>query len=158
MDKAYIKFANTNEIPVTISIPTITLEDFEETDGQEETRQPRHFKNLSDDDLSSKILNSFVKSDNFFDNPCNFFNIIGEKRIECIKKLLRLDDFNQDVYEHPGRLIINNADRFQIPGEPLKATNVLQHLIPTIDDSLIFSRQYRFSLVHKEEITKQFDE
>ena len=28
--KAHIKVANTNEIPVTISIPTITLEEFEE--------------------------------------------------------------------------------------------------------------------------------
>ena len=42
--KAYIKFANTNEIPVTISIPTITLGDFEERDAQELTRQSRNIK------------------------------------------------------------------------------------------------------------------
>ena len=30
------------------------------------------------------------------------------------------------------KLIKNNADRFQIPGEPLEATNVLQHSIPTV--------------------------
>ena len=53
---------------------------------------------------------------------------------------------------------INSADRFQIPGEPLKATNVLQRSIPTIDDFPIFSRQCRFLPVHKEEITKQVDE
>ena len=76
--KAYIKFANTNEIPVTISIPTITLEDFEERDS-----------------LSEKILNSFFKTDNFFDNPCKFVNITGEERIECIKKRLHLDHLNQ---------------------------------------------------------------
>ena len=56
------------------------------------------------------------------------------------KKLLRLDHLNQDEYEHVGRLVINSADRFQIPGEPLGGTNVLQHLIPTIDDSPIVSR------------------
>ena len=34
----------------------------------------------------------------------------------------------------------------------------MQHSIPTTDDSLIFSRQYSFPPVHKEEITKQVDE
>ena len=37
--KAYMKFANTNEKPVTISIPTITSNDFEERDSQNITRQ-----------------------------------------------------------------------------------------------------------------------
>ena len=114
-------------------------------------------KNLSDDDLSNKILNSFLKTDNFFDNPCKFFDITGEEKIECIKKLLRLDHLNQDEYEHVERLIINSADRFHIPGEPklMLATNILQQSIPTTDDSPIFSRQYGFPPVHKEEITKQ---
>ena len=40
----------------------------------------------------------------------------------------------------------------------LECTNVLQHSIPTVDDSPIFSRQYRFSPVHEEEITRQVDE
>ena len=65
---------------------------------------------------------------------------------------------NQVEYEHVERLIINSADRYQIPGEPLEATNVLQHSISTTDDSPIFARQYRFPPVHKEEITKQVDE
>ena len=65
---------------------------------------------------------------------------------------------NQDECEHVEILIINSADRFHIPGEPLEANNDLQHSIPTTDDSPIFSRQYRFPPVHKEEITKQVDE
>ena len=69
-----------------------------------------------------------------------------------------MDSLNQDEYEQVERLIINSADRFQIPGEPLEATNVLQYSIPTIDDSPIFSRKYRFPPIHKEEITKQVDE
>ena len=110
--KAYIKLANISEISVTISIPAITLEDFEERDFQNVTSQSINLKNLSNDDLSYKILNSFLKTDNFFDNPCKFLNITGEKRMECIKKLLRLDHLNQDEYEHVERLIINSADRF----------------------------------------------
>ena len=42
-------------------------------------------------------------------------------------------------------------------GEPLEATNVLQHSIPTVDDAPIFSRQYGFPPVHKEEITRKVD-
>ena len=99
-----------------------------------------------------------MKTDNFFDNPCTFFNTTGKEIIEYIKKLLRLDHLNQDEYEHVVRLIIKRADRFEIPKEPLEAPNVSQHSIPTVDDSSIFSRQYRFPPVHKEEITKQVDE
>ena len=47
---------------------------------------------------------------------------------------------------------------FQIPGEPFEATIVLQHSIRTVDDAPIFSRQYRFPPVHKQEITRQVDE
>ena len=83
--KAYIKFANTNEILVRISIPPATLEDFEERDSQNITRQSRDLKNLSDDDLSNKILKIFLKTEIFFDNPCKFFNITDEERIESTK-------------------------------------------------------------------------
>ena len=48
--------------------------------------------------------------------------------------------------------------RFHIPGEPLGATTVLQHNIPTTDDQHIFSKQYRFPPVHKEEISRQVNE
>ena len=134
------------------------MEDFEERYSQNVTRQSRNLKNLSDDDLSDKILNSSLKTDNFFDNPCTFFNIAGEERIECIKKLLCLDHLNQDQYEHVERLIINSADRLQIRGEPLEASNVLQDSIRTKDDSPVFSRHYRFPPVHKEETIKEVDE
>ena len=99
-----------------------------------------------------------MKTDNFFDNPCKFFNITGEERIECIKKLHRFDHLNQDEYEHVERLIITSADKFQSSGEALEATNVLQHSIATIDDSPIFSTQYRFGPLHKEEIARKIEE
>ena len=55
-------------------------------------------------------------------------------------------------------MIKEYANRFHIPGEPLGATTVLQHNIPTTDDQPIFSKQYRFSSVHKEEISRQVNE
>ena len=103
-------------------------------------------------------MNNFFKTDNSLINSCKFYNLTDEDRAEYIKKLLRLDHLNQDEYKHVEKLTRNNSDRFQIPGEPIKVTNVLQHSIPTIDDFLIFSRQYRFPPVHKEEITRQVDE
>ena len=99
-----------------------------------------------------------MRTDNSLINSCKFYNVTDEDRAECIQKLLRLDLLNQDEYENVEKLIKNNADRFQIPGEPLEATNVLQHSTPTVDDAPIFSRQYRFPPVHKEEITRQVDE
>ena len=55
-------------------------------------------------------------------------------------------------------MIEKYADRFHIPGEPLGATTVLQHNIPTKDDQPIFSKQYRFPPVYKEEISRQVNE
>ena len=107
--------------------------------------------------MSSKILNNFLRTDNPLINSCKFYNVTDEDRVECIKKLLQLDHLNQDEYEHLEKLIKNNADRFQIPGELLEAINVLQHSILTVDDSPIFLSQYRLLPVHKEEITRQVD-
>ena len=108
-----------------------------------------NFKETNNEDLSSKILNKFLRTDNSLINSCKIYNVTYVDRVECIKKLLRLDHLNQDEYENLEKLIKNDADRFQIPGEPLEATNVLQHSIPTVYDAPIFSRQYRFPPVHK---------
>ena len=156
--KAYLKFANTNEIPITLSVPIINLEDYEEQECYKQIKNLNNYKQTNNEDLSSKILNNFLRIDNSLINWCKIYNVTDEDRVECIKKRLRLDHLNQDEYEHVEKLIKNNSDRFQIPGEPLEATNVLQHSIPTVDYAPIFSRQYRFPPVHEEEITRQVDE
>ena len=61
-----MKFENINEIPVTISIPTIALEEFEERDSQNVTRQSRYSKNLCDGDLSDNILNRMYQKSSSF--------------------------------------------------------------------------------------------
>ena len=53
-----------------------------------------------------------MRIDNSLINSCKFYNVTDEDRVECIN--------------------------FLIPGEPLKATNVLQHSIPTVDDPDFF--------------------
>ena len=99
-----------------------------------------------------------MRTDNSLINSCKFYNVTDEDRVESVKKLFRLDHLNQDGYEYVKKLIRNNADRFKISGEPIEATNLLQNSIHTVDDAPIFSRQYRFLPVHKEEITRQVDE
>ena len=66
-------------------------------------------------------MNNFLRTDNFLINSCKIYNVTDEDRVECIKKLLRLDHLNQDEYEHVEKLNKNNGDRFQILGEPLEA-------------------------------------
>ena len=79
-----------------------------------------NFKQKNSEDLSSKILNNFLRTDNSLINSCKFYNVTYEDRVECIKKLLRLDHLNQDEYEHVEKLIKNNADRFKSQENHLK--------------------------------------
>ena len=125
-------------MPITLSVPIVNLEEFEEPDCYKLIENSNNSKQGNNEDLSSKILNEFLRTGNFLINSCIFHNVTDEDRTECIKKLLRLDLLNKDEYEHVEKLIKNNADRFQILGEPLEATNVLQHSIPTVDDSYFF--------------------
>ena len=84
------------------------------------------------------ILNSFLTTDKFFDNPCIFFKITGEERIECMKKLLRLDHLNQEEYEYVERLIINSIyvttghiiDKNGVRPDPKKIIAVKEFPVP----------------------------
>lgn len=72
--------------------------------------------------------------------------------------MLRLDHLNEEEKANVIRLVTNYAERFQLPGEPLGATNVLKHRIPTTNDQPINVKQYRYPPVHKEEIQQQVGE
>ena len=57
-------------------------------------------------------MNNFLRTDNSLINSCKIYNLTHEDRVECIEKLLSLDDLNQDEYKHVEKLIENNADKF----------------------------------------------
>ena len=132
----------------------VNLEDFEEQECYKQIKNLHNFKQTNSEDLSSKISNNFLRTVNPLINLCKIYNVTDEDRVECIKKLLRLDHLNQDEYQDVERLIKKNTDRFQIPGKPLEATNVLQHSISTLHDSPIFLRKYIvvFPLFTKEKL------
>ena len=86
------------------------------------------------------------------------YNICNTNRKELLEELLRLDHLNNKEREHVKNIIKKHSDRFRIPGEPLDATNMLKQNIPTTNEEKIFSMQYRFSPIYKEEITRQVNE
>lgn len=69
-------------------MPAVNLEDSEEIKFNTQTIQNENF--FHNDDLSSEMLNTFLKSDSSYNN----LNIAGDERINCIKDLLRLDHLN----------------------------------------------------------------
>lgn len=81
-----------------------------------------------------------------------------ESRKTSVEDLLRLDHLNQEEKESVLQLTRKNADRFHLPGQPLGFTNKIQHQIRTTDDEPVFTKQYRYPPIHKEEIIKQVKE
>ena len=71
--KAYLKFANTNEIPITLSVSIVNLEVFEEQKCYKQIEKLHNFKQSNNEDLSSKILNNFLRTDNSLINSCKFY-------------------------------------------------------------------------------------
>ena len=62
--KAYLQFANTNEMPITLSVPIVNLEGFEEQEFYKQIKYFNNSKQTNNEDLSSKILNNFLRTDN----------------------------------------------------------------------------------------------
>jgi len=72
--------------------------------------------------------------------------------------MLRLEHLNAEERAHVERLIERNSDCFHLSNEKLDYMNVLEHRIPTINEIPIFTRQYRFPVIHKDEINRQVNE
>ena len=104
--KAYLKFANTNKKPITLTVPIVNFKDFKRQECY------KQIENLHNEYLLSKKLNNFLRTGNSLINSCKFYNVTDEDRVECIKTLLQLDHLNQDEYVHIEKLIKNNSDRF----------------------------------------------
>ncbi|KAI4472232.1 hypothetical protein M0802_017030 [Mischocyttarus mexicanus] len=79
-------------------------------------------------------------------------------RKNLLLSLLRLDNLGEEEKYCVGKIAEKYSEHFHLPGDPLGATNVTKHRIQTIDDTPINVKQYRFPLIHKEEIKKQIRE
>lgn len=79
-------------------------------------------------------------------------------RVSQIKSLLRLDHLNPEEKESIQMHLEEFQDRYYLPGEKLKSTNVLKHRIITTDEVPINFRQYRYPPTLKEEINRQVND
>ena len=91
--KAYLKFTNTNEIPITLSVPIVNLEHFEEQECYEQIEILHNFKQTNNENISSKILNKFLRIDNSLINSCKFYNVTDVDRVESIQKTSSIRPF-----------------------------------------------------------------
>ena len=73
--KAYLKFANTNEIPITLSVPIVNLEGFEEQECHKQIENLHNLKQTNNEDLSNKILKNFLRTDISLINSCKIYNV-----------------------------------------------------------------------------------
>ena len=99
------------------------------------------------------------ESENFFDSDeddaSNSETIPTKDRLQRIQDNLRLDHLNKEEREHVISLIKDYTSLFYLPGDPLPATNILQHSIYTTDEVPVFVKQYRYPPAHKQETEKQ---
>ena len=110
--------------------------DFEELSIHEKTINQNDKKfNLGNEkfNFSQKIFNDLITQIPLTNDYQQSFNISNKNRENAIKELLRLEHLNKEEKQHVENLIERYADPFHIPGEPLGATTILQHNIPTTD-------------------------
>lgn len=92
-------------------------------------------------------------------NPriCNLseISVNSPRRASRIRELLNLQHLNEEELINANKLLTLSADCFHLPGEALDCTDVLKHRITTADNAPTHTKQYRFPLIHREEINKQ---
>lgn len=124
----YAYVVNTRPEAIKINIPPQTLESFDEE----------------------------FEIDDFRDFPFPEEPVDEDRdRLTEIEETLNLNHLSSEEMKSVLELIQDFPDIFHLPNEPLPATNVCKHKIPTTDNQPINARQYHFPPIHKEEIDKQ---
>ena len=130
---------NTASEPRIITAPIIELEEVERI-----SPTPPPLPQVKISDVNTRILTVSSKT--------------AADRIQKLKNTIPAEHLNEEEREHVADLINSNYDLFHLPGDALGKTNVVTHNIPTIDDMPIHTKQYRYPLIHREEIDKQMKE
>ena len=153
--RALISVINASEIDQEIEIPIIQLEEVEiVSDGR--TSGASLFEGRASA-LGHGEPNS-TKNDRTFQVASTTEKTVPrDERKEQIKTLLRLDHLNDEETAHVNKLINKYNDLFHIPSDPLGYTNAMRHKINTTDNHPVYTKQYRYPPIHKEEINKQIE-
>ena len=91
----------------------------------------------------------------------NNYNIINDFENKTdkseIKDLLRISHMNEEEKEEIIKLCTQYSDIFQRENNKLTFTNEIKHSIKTKDDIPIYTKSYRYPVVHKEEVRNQIN-
>lgn len=160
--RAYLRVFNTTEIDFDLIVPTIRLEEFDQY--QPSTESSISTSMLALPSTTSTTTTVLPITERVADNagPTYEYNNDDdhdEERFSKIMQLLRLDHLTSpEEREIVNEMVRPNTDRFHLPDDQLPATTVIQHSIYTTNNIPINTRQYRYPLVHKQEIDRQVKE
>lgn len=122
---AYLLVINTTEKEVEIDAQSVELEEIDILEAASETEQ----------------ISAIASTDERFDK---------------ILQLINLDHLSDPIERYEIiELIKSTSDVFHLPSEPLSATHLVTHKIPTTDSEPVHVKQYRYPFAMKSEIEKQ---
>lgn len=126
--QSFTTILNTNDTTIRLPVLKVTLEPFE---------QPVLINTAKIQNTSSSVVTN---------------------RINEIKKLLRLDHLNPEERKSLLEICQEYHSIFQLDGDTLPETSIIEHSITTTTDIPIASKTYRYPQVHKEEVHKQIND
>lgn len=167
--KGFLNIFNTTDETVELVVPSLTLQSFTILAKSVDSENPTNSSNKATTDWKDCNEIPPTQSSSYIENPesSNFLyaitlnppmNAPEKGRVEEIIKLLRLNHLHTEEKEHMINLVKQNASQFFLPGDALHGTEIMKHAIRTVDDTPINVKQYRFPLIHKEEINKQVED
>ena len=121
-------------------LATNTGDEEEEIDLEPQYLQPYDTMDTSDEDPISSYLSQPINEQN---------------RGQNIWNTLKTDHLNPEEKRHIEDIIQEFPDRFFLPGDNLDKVPNFHHSIHVTDEIPINTRQYRYPLVHQEEIQRQ---
>lgn len=95
-------------------------------------------------------------SQNSETQPIFTISTTNDERCNKVLELIDLDHLTDPFERHEIiELIKTTSDIFHLPSEPLTATHMVTHKIPTTDDEPVHVKQYRYPFAMKSEIESQ---
>ena len=79
-------------------------------------------------------------------------------RFDKLREILELDQLNSEEREQMYRLLEKHANRFQLEGDELSATNITEHCILMVDEYPVNTKQYRLPHDLRMVVDKQISE
>lgn len=142
---AVCSITNLNENQIKIKKPTVALEEIEKPFQINFVNSESVSVNdiLKDTQESNKVKQLYSTSNRY------------QSRNAILKENLRTEHMNAEERKALVELCLNYSDIFHLPDETLSITDTLRHEIPTVKNSPIAAKPYRYPKIHEEEVKTQ---